>query len=371
MKLALWLAMTASAGNLAGTRVVRANVTVAPLAASFASPLAAGLAPLSPSLAAPAAAPLPLPAPAPSPAAFAASAPRAPEAGSGAALAAAPPSAPSEGPGAGHAPGPAGEAPERAPEGSPSFVSRTLSALSRLANPFGGGRKPAEAPPAASESERLDREFSRLDLWAQAAPRAREEIAAARARREGKAAFQRYVQEEAAAAFERIKAARGVSNIGLHFNLHGGRRADYVGAGIRASMGDIALRYGGGDRNMKVYFFQTAQHHPFDALDASNGEILLFPTRMGHVLSFFDVDAPELLAGKADGRIKDHGAISMDFHGMRGVPYSAFLAPPLPVFDGSARKALGLGRLSRDEETLATLRYLEAALLAGGAFIPR
>jgi hypothetical protein len=64
------------------------------------------------------------------------------------------------------------------------------------------------------------------------------------------------------------------------------------------------------------------------------------------------------------------GAISMDFHeGMRGVPYSTFLAPPLEVFSGTAKK-IGLRRLSRDEETLATVRYLEAALTEGGAYVP-
>lgn len=149
-------------------------------------------------------------------------------------------------------------------------------------------------------------------------------------------------------------------------------RADYVGAGIRASKGDIALRYSmNADANDKVYYFQTAQHDPYAALDAGNGEILFLPSRMGSTLSVFALDAPELTAAMADGRITRVGAISMDFHkGMRGVPYSAFLAPPLTVFTGVAKK-VGLKRLTRDEETLATVRYLEAALTAGGAYVPR
>ena len=174
------------------------------------------------------------------------------------------------------------------------------------------------------------------------------------------------------AAFERIKAARATENIGFHFNLHGGRREDYVGGGIRASKGDIALRYSmSGDANDKVYFFQTKEHDAYSALDASNGEILYFPSRMGYALSLFAVDAPELKAALADGRITNAGSISMDFHkGMRGVPYSAYLAPPLEVFVRTAKK-IGLKKLSRDEETLATARFLEAAALAGGAYIPR
>jgi hypothetical protein len=226
-------------------------------------------------------------------------------------------------------------------------------------------------PPPANEAERLDREFAPSDVWAAVAPDARAEIEGLRARRLSKAQLKEYVRREADAAFARIKAARGTSNVGLHYNLHGGARASYVGAGIRAAKGDIALRYTmNGDLNDKVYFFQTAAASPYDALDASNGEILLFPSRMGYVLSAFAVDAPELAAAMGDGRIANVGAISMDFHkGMRGVPYSTFLAPPLEVFVGTAKK-LGLRRLSRDEETLATVRFLEAALTAGGAYVP-
>lgn len=269
------------------------------------------------------------------------------------------------------------DAPEGTPEtaaspadkNQPSFKTKILGMLKSMANPF-GGKKAEEAPPA-SEAERLDREFAKLDLWGEVAPGAREEIEKARAAKMSKAAFKEYVTKEADAAVERIKKARGVANIGFHFNLHGGRREDYVGTGIRATMGDIAARYDmNADRNQKVYFFQSAQHGGFVPLDASNGEILFFPTRMGHALNLFDLDAPELQAARADGRIKNFGAISMDFHGMRGVPYSAYLAPPVEVFIGTAKK-LGLKKLSRDEETLATIRYLEAVATRGGAFVPR
>jgi len=256
-----------------------------------------------------------------------------------------------------------------ADKAAPSFKTKILGMLKSMANPF-GGKKAEEAPPAG-EAERLDRDFAKLDLWGDVAPGAREEIERARAAKMSKAAFKEHVAREADAAIERIKKARGVSNIGFHFNLHGGRREDYVGKGIRATMGDIAARYDmNADRNQKVYFFQSAQHGGYVPLDASNGEILFFPSRMGYALNLFDLDAPELAAARADGRIRNFGAISMDFHGMGGVPYSAYLAPPVEVFIGTAKK-IGLKKLTRDEETLATIRYLEAVAVRGGAFVPR
>ncbi|MDE2489624.1 MAG: hypothetical protein KGM24_02170, partial [Elusimicrobia bacterium] len=225
--------------------------------------------------------------------------------------------------------------------------------------------------PVGTEAERLDRAFPAAALWDEVGPAVRGEILALRARRLTKAALREVVRAETNAAFARIMAARGVTNLGLHYNLHGGRRADYVGSGIRASKGDIALRYGaGGDFNDKVYFFQSAFHDAFTALDASNGEILFFPSRMGGVVMAFDLDHPALAAARADGRVTDGGSIAMNFHkGMRGVPYAAFLAPPLEVFVRVPAK-VGLKRLSRDEETLAVARYLEAALTRGGAFVP-
>lgn len=266
------------------------------------------------------------------------------------------------------APRPPPEAASPAGKAEPSFKTKIAAMLKSLANPFGS--KTAEEAPA-SEAQRLDREFSKLDLWGKVAPAARAEIEKARAEKMSKAAFKEYVAKEADAAIERIKAARGVSNIGFHYNLHGGRREEYVGEGIRATMGDIALRYTmSGDTNYKVYFFQSAEHGGFAPLDAKHGEHLFIKTRMGYALNLFDLDAPALKAARADGRIRNPGSISMDFHGMKGVPYEAYLAPPVDVFTGTAKK-VGLKKLSWDEETLATIRYLEAAALAGGPFVPR
>jgi len=360
------LAPTAS--PLAAVPAISMSPTAAP-ASRLASPLSApslSAFPIAAPLAAPSAVPSPLTAAAPG----AAAADATPASTAAGAVAAAAPNAPVSA----VVPSAAPETPwveSAAPNGALFDGSARGGLWNRLAGLFAGRRAPKPVPPPRDEAERLDRDFAKLDVWAQVGPDARAEIEGLRARRLTKAALKDYVRRETAAAFERVKAARGTTNIGLHYNLHGGARESYVGAGIRASKGDIALRYTtSGDMNEKVYFFQTAAAAPYDALDAHNGEILYFPSRMGYVLSAFAVDAPALEAAKADGRIANAGAISMDFHqGMRGVPYATFLAPPVPVFTGVAKK-LGLRRLSRDEETLATARFLEAALTAGGAYVP-
>lgn len=264
----------------------------------------------------------------------------------------------------------AAQVPEGAPSGAPAGLGgRVGRIISSVLSAF-GSKKPDEPPPQ-SEAQRLDREFANLDLWGRIAPSVRGELASLQARKLGKAAMREYVQAEAEKALEAMKRSAGSANLGFHFNLHGGRRDDYVGQGIRATMGDIALNYSThGDRNYKVYFFQSQQHSLFALLDEGNPAILLFPSRMGHVLNIFKLDAPEIEAAKAAGRIRNHGAISMDFHGMNGVPYSAYTAPPLEVFNGTKRK-LGVKRLSRDEETLATIRFLEAAVAAGAPYIPK
>ncbi len=263
---------------------------------------------------------------------------------------------------------PAPAAVPEAEKGAPSFKTKILGMLKGMANPF-GGKKSEDIPP--SEPERLDREFTKLDVWTQVAPSARAEIETLRARGLSKADFKEHVRSAGRAAMARMQAAAGTNNIGFHYNLHGGQREQYVGKGINATMGDIALQYSmHGDRNYKVYFFQSAQHDLYNLLDESHPQMLLFPSRMGHALNLFNVDAPVILAAKADGKIRDHGAISMDFHGMGGVPYSAYLAPPVEVFHRTAKK-VGLKKLTRDEETLATIRFLEAVVAAGAPYIPR
>lgn len=262
----------------------------------------------------------------------------------------------------------AAAAAEKTEPGAPSFKTKILAMLKSLANPFGG--KSAEDAPK-SEAQRLDGDFTKLDLWSRVGPEARAEIERLRAAKTGKAELKAYVRAAGREALAKIQAAGHTGNVGFHYNLHGGRREDYVGRGINATMGDIALQYSmHGDRNYKVYFFQSAETELYDLLNESHPQMLMLPSRMGSTLNLFNLEAPELKAAMADGRIKNMGHISMDFHGMGGVPYSAYLAPPLEVFYKTARK-VGLPKLSRDEETLATIRYLEAAAAAGSAYIPR
>ncbi len=355
------VAVSAEAGAEASVPRISLRTTLSPApAAGLAATLNPSLnAALSPALAAPAPAPQALPASAiPS---------RNAEAIAPAALSARPPAlaaSASEDPGT----GPESARLPAAEKGAPSFKTRILGMLRSMADPFGS--KPAPEAPPADEAERLDREFKPDALWAEIAPAARAEIEGLRARKLSKAELSAYVKQEADAAIERIKKARGVANIGFHYNLHGGRREDYVGTGIRATMGDIALRYSmHGDTNHKVYFFQSAEHGGHGPLDATHGEHIFIKTRMGYVLNLFDLGHPSLEAARADGRIKNFSSISMDFHGMKGVPYEAYLAPPVEVFSRTAKK-IGLRRLSWDEETLATARFLEAAAAAGGDKVP-
>jgi len=178
------------------------------------------------------------------------------------------------------------------------------------------------------------------------------------------AATRAYVQEEARRALPALLAAHGTANIGFHYNLHGGQARQYVeGGGISATVGDIALQHSRhGDPNHKVYFFQSAEHGLFDVLDARNPQP--FIGRMGHVLLLFRRDSATLARALETGAAARPTAISLDFDPSRlkGVPYEDLLVPPLEVFNGVAKK-VGQRRLSRDEETLAVLRYIVAAAL--------
>lgn len=373
MTLALLLAATACAGNMRGSTPVR-PVTMTPLVVTPVTGLHADLTSSLPtaSMAGLHQAPLPVLTPAPGLIAASAAEPaRAPVAAESAAsfaspsaLAASPASlqsAPADAPRPAEAEAPA--------EGSPSFVSRTLKVLSRIVNPFGGEKKPEPAP--ANEAERLDREFRRVDFWAQVAPAAAAAIRELRSKGLSKSAQREEIQRLTEAAFARAAAARGTANIGLHYNLHGGSREGYVGKGIYAGIPDDGSRdVMNRSTTRQVYFFQSARS-AYEGVDASNPAILMWASRMGYLLNLFALDAPEIEAAKADGRITNHVSHSMDFHGMGGIPYSAYLAPPIEVFNGSAKKALGLGKLSREEENLATALYIEAVIKAGGAYVPR
>lgn len=163
---------------------------------------------------------------------------------------------------------------------------------------------------------------------------------------------------------EALKKRHGTEEIGFHYNLHGGRAEQYLaGGGIRATMGDIALQYSmHGDRSYKVYFFRSSNANLYDLLSERHPNLV--SSRMGDVLILFRLDSKFMKDALASGLARNSGAISMDFDetrlpGMIGVPKDTFLSDPLTVFYG-LKTRVGLGRLSRDEETLAVMRYIEA-----------
>lgn len=250
------------------------------------------------------------------------------------------------------------------------FGAKVKSILARIVNPFGTSKEEGQSKPLSPAEEGYAR-FKKEDFWAKTAEPTRAEIEKLRALK-SKAEAQAYVRKAGQEILARLQAKHGTENLGFHFNLHGGTAEGYVqGGGIRATMGDIANNYTmHGDKNLKVYFFQSKNVPLYDVLNESNPAMLMFPSRMGGVLSVFRLDSPELKAAMADGRIKNFGNISMDFHGMRGVPYSSYIAPPIEVFHGTAKKLGVKGRLSRDEETLAVMRYLEAVALSDERFVP-
>ncbi len=170
----------------------------------------------------------------------------------------------------------------------------------------------------------------------------------------------------------KLKQKYGHDEFGFHFNLHGGILEEYVDrGGIMISRGDIALNYGGGDPNYKVYFFRSSNVSLYQLLSEGNPQ-LYGAGRMGSVLMVFPYDSDYIRKGMKEKGIRSPSSISLDFDenwvGKQeisrhtgtavGIPATEFLAPPAEVFVGM-RKKVGMGGLSRDEETLAAMRFLE------------
>ena|GEM_PF-3008231 len=172
---------------------------------------------------------------------------------------------------------------------------------------------------------------------------------------------------------EEAKQKHGTGNIGFHYNLNGGYVQDFLeGGGLLISKGDIQLVYGSGDANEKVFFFQSARDSLFDILNQPNPK-LIGAGRMGNVLTTFRLDGDWVKRAKAEGGITGESTVSFDFseswirrqpsakilnQPRVGIPASEYLAPPTVVFS-HLRKRVGMGALTRNEETLATMRYLE------------
>lgn len=171
-----------------------------------------------------------------------------------------------------------------------------------------------------------------------------------------------------------IHAQYGTSRIGYHYNLHGGFPESYMmHGGIHASVGDIALRFGASGRTAhSIYHFSSPAHSLYTVLSERHGEHLLWKVRMGTVLILFNLAHPMIRDAVEVGGLTLYSDICLDLkepsmapnplYPRVGVPNEAFLVPPLAVFLHTAKR-LGVGRLTWDEETLVTLRYLERALL--------
>lgn len=219
-------------------------------------------------------------------------------------------------------------------------------------------------------------DFNKTDHWADVAPKLEDEFSYLDAFKT-KADKHDYLRAVGNDIIERIKEHLGVKEIGFHYNLNGGQREQYIqGGGIRTGRGDIALQYGA-TREIRdqVYFFRSSEHDLFDVLNQYHPKMPFFPnTRMGSVLMLFDLSAEFFARARESGAIQNETAIYMDFDMSKlsricagektvGVSYDTFLAPPLSVFYGTKSKLHMSGWLGRDQETLATMRYLEAVFL--------
>lgn len=240
---------------------------------------------------------------------------------------------------------------------APAAEPRGTSILSWIGSFLGPSHRVTDAPDADK-------------AWQSLSPGIDAEIAHLRSL--GKDGAEAYLRETGSKIVDRMKARFGSENIGFHYNLHGGQAEQYVqGGGIRATMGDIALNYGSGDMAYKVYFFQSKHADLYDVLNERNPNLVT--SRMGTVLMAFPADSPYLKRAFQEGGASKMTAISIDFDPewikknnkgrMIGIPADTFLSPPLEVFMGVKGKIGHRGRLSRDEETLAVMRYIEAAIL--------
>jgi hypothetical protein len=250
-----------------------------------------------------------------------------------------------------------------ASDGKKSKWKRSRLSEAAFGEPAAVGGVPERAR-ARFDSRRGYYRFLERDVWGEVGPGVGSEIEALRRMGDPDArkARLRRIGEEIVA---RIKRKSGAREIGFHYNLHGGSAEGYAaGGGIRAGRGDITLQYSTqGDLNYKVYLFRSNNVGLYDVLSESNPNLV--SARMGSVLNLFDSDSEGL-----EGFLRQN-EISIDFEeaalfrtGMVGIPYSRFLAPPLEPFAGRAGRRFGLkGRLSKDEETLAAMRYIEAAVL--------
>lgn len=174
---------------------------------------------------------------------------------------------------------------------------------------------------------------------------------------------EKYLKEQSD-AFDR----KYVNNeFGAHYNLHGGLREDYLDKnGISFSMGDSGIDQGfSRDRRQKIYFFNLKSTDLYTVLNSRNPNQILIRQRMGNVLTLFDVQAVRKFLNETYPGAIEENTISFSLDGSqsvrtRAVPSKFYVTVPLEVFSGY-KSRLGR-RLSWDEETLVTMRLIDAYL---------
>jgi len=177
---------------------------------------------------------------------------------------------------------------------------------------------------------------------------------------------------------QQIAAKFQSSKIGFHYNLHGGSGRDYVGTGIRGSVtADISTHTDPwAARRYQTYFFNSLDHTLFEVLNSRHpGNPWM---RMGSTLIIFRLDSDFFNLAASEGGILDSQSVYLHFNQgwlnrhakAMGLPYTVavpateYLASPLNVFRKTAAKLGSSLWLSREEETLAHMRFIEAMLLA-------
>jgi len=192
-----------------------------------------------------------------------------------------------------------------------------------------------------------------------------------------------YLQQVGAEITEKIKRRFGISNIGFHYNMHGGSPTQFTDfGGLRAGMPNIPGQFQRdhiamlSNRRAEVYFYQSNYHNLAQVVGAYHQDIPFVPWfRMGDTFVMINLD---VVQGPwvRNGLVKQQTVECVEFdrdkllaqpynRGVEdpekaiGIPYSLFLTPPVSVFQNLPGKLELDRQLSWDETTLATMRFIE------------
>jgi hypothetical protein len=197
-----------------------------------------------------------------------------------------------------------------------------------------------------------------------------------------------YLRAAGDKVMSQIMSKHHTRRIGFHYNLHGGVLGDYIDrGGIQATYGDIALQHGSGDARLKVYYFDSDHFGLYDILNERHPDFLMKKTRMGNILTPFNLESNYFKEARARGGIVDENSISTTFDdtwvkntpmskhvkSTIGVPVTEYLDTPMEIFRPlKDYKKLELnthpywdeaGSLSWDEMTLLQIRHLQHRLV--------